>query len=114
MNYDKIIISVFQNHNLPMARLIGFSKSIYRENHPKDDIIFNSNIVTKEGKIWFGDLNLTESADELKSISKELGCPLYVLYEMDGRFEEENKSPEELMKKAAFEINENEIKKLKR
>jgi hypothetical protein len=74
------------------GKMVSLSKSDYREKHPKNFVIFNSNIVCIEGKVWYGDIDLTLSADLLREIailSEEL---IYVLYEMDARFENE-KSP---------------------
>ena len=54
--------------------------------------VYNANIFTREGgKVWFGDLDLTADADRLKEFAAEQGHELYVLHEMDGRFEYERK-----------------------
>ena len=58
------------------------------------------------GKVWFGDLNLTEDYVILKSIADSLNTILYILWEMDGRFGEENKSIDELIKKSAWNTDE--------
>lgn len=71
------------------GRMISGSKSGYRERHPDNLAIFNANICVEKSKIWFGDIDLTLSADDLKSIAAETGETLYVLYEMDARFENE-------------------------
>jgi len=74
-----------------ISKLLSGSKSFYRSKHPRDFVLFNSNVYKEypEGeykKIWWGDINITESNDNLKSLAGELGVPIYVLYEMDGRF----------------------------
>jgi hypothetical protein len=72
------------------GRMISGSKSGYHKMYPNNLAIFNSNICTKsEGKVWFGDIDLTESKFELSLIAAEIGEPIYVLYEMDARFENE-------------------------
>jgi len=49
--------------------------------------VWNANVLTKSrGKFWFGDLNLTRDADELKALGSKEGEPIYVLREMDARF----------------------------
>lgn len=49
--------------------------------------VFNANICTrKAGKIWFGDLDLTTDADDLKRLAAEKNETIYVLREMDARF----------------------------
>ena len=97
----------FESHGLILARMIGGSKSIYRKEYPKDLAIFNANVFMKDvGKVWYGDLNLTEDYVTLKSIAESLDTTLYVLWEMDGRFGEEKKPIDELIKKAAWNTDE--------
>jgi hypothetical protein len=82
---------IFKKHGLNIARMISWSKSRYREEYPDHVVVFNANVFTESsGKVWYGDLDLTKDEDVLKSIAKEIGEPLYVLYEMAGRFENEN------------------------
>lgn len=78
------------------------SKSRYSNRHKENFVVFNSNLVTKEyGKIWYGDLDLTKSEAVLIQLSKRLGVELYVLYEMDGRFDNEETTKTE---KAVFQV----------
>lgn len=78
------------------------SKSRYSDRHKENFVVFNSNLVTKEyGKIWYGDLDLTKSEAVLIQLSKALGVELYVLYEMDGRFDNEETPKTE---KAVFQV----------
>jgi hypothetical protein len=85
------MIDIFEKHGLRIARMLGWSKSRYREENPDHVVVFNANVFTESsGKVWHGDLDLTKDGDVLKSISKEIGESLYVLYEMDGRFGNEN------------------------
>jgi hypothetical protein len=55
---------------------------------PKGHVcVWNANVLTKSrGKFWFGDLDLTADADELKALAAKEGEPVYVLLEMDARF----------------------------
>jgi hypothetical protein len=72
------------------GRMISGSKSGYRDRHPTNLAIFNSNICTEGGnKVWYGDIDLTVSKNDLLTISAESNEKLYVLYEMDARFENE-------------------------
>jgi hypothetical protein len=71
------------------GRMISGSKSGYRERKPNNLAIFNANICVEKTKIWYGDIDLTESIDDLKMIAIQTGETLYVLYEMDARFEHE-------------------------
>lgn len=53
-------------------------------------VVWNANVCTREnGKIWFGDLNVTDSLDKLIELSIRLNTTVYVLYEMDARFDNE-------------------------
>lgn len=72
------------------GRMISYSKSGYRDRNPNNLVIFNANVCTKkEGKIWYGDLDITIDQKKLSQLAKEIGQDLHVLYEMDGRFENE-------------------------
>ena len=69
------------------GRMISGSKSHYGRQHPGNVIVFNANVLSKSrGKFWFGDLDLTRDADEIKALAAKEGEPVYVLREMDARF----------------------------
>jgi len=72
------------------GRMISGSKSGYHKNYPNHLVIFNANVCTDKNKIWYGDLDLTLDKDKLSSLAVALDQDMYVLYEMDGRFENEN------------------------
>ena len=89
------------------ARMLESHKWEYTEKHPDDLVIFNANVLMPNyGKVWFGDLNLTEDYKTLKKIADSLNTTLYILWEMDGRFGEEKKPIDELIKKAAWNTDE--------
>ena len=97
----------FESHSLYVARMIGGSKMGYRTEHPDDLIVFNANVLIPDyGKVWYGDLNLTQDYILLKSIAESLDTTLYILWESDGRFGEENKPIDELIKKAVWNTDE--------
>lgn len=73
----------------PIGNLISFSKSTYRKLYPNNVIVFNSNLIIDGEKIWYGDIDVTKSKNELIELSKELNKTIYILYEMDGRFSNE-------------------------
>lgn len=80
-----------------LARMICFSKSAYYQKYPDHVVLFNANIYTEEeGKVWYGDLDLTLEGDRLAAVATEAQTTLYVLREMDGRFGKENHSIDEL------------------
>ena len=92
----------FESHSLYVARMLG-SKWQYHEQHPEDLIVWNANVLISDyGKVWYGDLNLTQDYILLKSIADALDNTLYVLWESDGRFGEENKPIDELIKKSMW------------
>lgn len=72
------------------GRMISASKSGYRDRYPNNFSIFNSNICTDESKVWWGDIDITLSKDALINVAVTSGKTIYVLYEMDGRFENED------------------------
>ena len=97
----------FDAHGFYDARMISGHKWDYESNHKDDLIIFNANVLMPNyGKVWYGDLNLTEDYKTLKKISDSLNTTLYILWEMDGRFGEENKSIDELISKAVWNTDE--------
>ena len=97
----KEFYEIFKKHNLPINRLIAFSKSTYRKAYPDNFVLFNANIITKEyGKIWFGDLDITRDSGILQDVSNELEMDLYILYEHDARFGHEDDPIDVLISKA--------------
>jgi hypothetical protein len=97
---------IFYKEGLPKARLIGHSKSQYREDHPDNDVMFNANIfVLGDGKVWYGDLDLTLDDNALKRVASELGKDLFILSEYAGRFENEKLSDPEIIKNSKYKIS---------
>ena len=74
--------------HLRIGRMISASKT-----GPKGHVcVFNANLCIKsQGKVWFGDVDLTADADKLKAMATGAGEALYVLREMDARFLNEEK-----------------------
>jgi hypothetical protein len=71
-----------------MGRMISASKTA-----PKGHVcVFNANVCSKSrGKIWFGDIDITADAEDLKRLAAQEGEEIYVLRERDARFENEAK-----------------------
>lgn len=76
----------------PSGRMLSASKGRYAFNNPDNIVIFNANVFnSKKEKIWYGDLDLsTKDIDNINKVAVELKNTLYVLREMDGRFEYED------------------------
>ena len=93
----------FKKRKLYCGRIIAGSKRA-----PEGQkCVWNSNVVIKsQGKVWFGDLNLTKEGNLLKKIAVSIGEPLYVLREMDCRFGTENDPVETVIAKAVWNTNE--------
>jgi hypothetical protein len=90
-----------------MGRMISFSKSDYRDKNPNSVCYFNANIVTaKEGKVWYGDLDLTKDGEVLKTIAEETNTIIYVLRELDCRFENESEDGIKLINKAVWDTTQ--------
>lgn len=85
------LYKIAEGHLGMRGKMISFSKSGYAQKNPDNLVVFNSNICTDEGKIWYGDLDVTLSYDALSDLARETGKTVYVLTEMDGRFENEEK-----------------------
>jgi hypothetical protein len=101
------IQQTFEAYNFFDGRMIGGSKTGYCTEHSDDLIVFNANVLMPGyGKVWYGDLNLTEDYLVLREISECLNATLYVLWESDGRFGEENKPIDELVKKSVWNTDE--------
>ena len=80
----------FSKHGFHLGRMISASKSGYCERYPDNLVVFNANVVTeKADKVWYGDLDVTRDFEKLKDVANELNEDLYVVREMDGRFERE-------------------------
>ena len=93
----------FDAYSFHKGRMIGGSKTGYSSQHPDELIVFNANVLMPGyGKVWYGDLNLTEDYVILKSIAESLDTTLYILWESDGRFGEERKPIDELIKKSVW------------
>ena len=70
------------------VKLIGFpGRMLYRSKSMRQPTtIFNANIFNARAKkIWFGDLEIERDKEALLKLSQKIG-PVYILYEMDGRF----------------------------
>jgi hypothetical protein len=89
------------------GRMISGSKSFYSAAFPDHVIVFNGNICTKtKGKIWYGDLDITKDEEKLKQFASLVGEDLYILREMDARFENE-KAP--LLNRAIAIVSPTEV-----
>ena len=101
------IVKIFEGNDFYNGRMIGGSKSDYHNQYPNDLIVFNANVLTRtHGKVWYGDLNVTQDEKILKSIAEQVNEPLYVLYEMDARFGNEEIDRNILIERACWSTNE--------
>lgn len=69
------------------GRMLSGSKSGYGEQFPKNLVVFNANLIVEgDGKVWYGDIDVTRDEEKLKQIARTLKKRIYVLREHDGRF----------------------------
>ena len=94
-------LGTFYQNGFISGRMISNSKSGYMKRNPGNEVYFNANIfVLGEGKIWWGDLDLTKDKPLLEKIADECGKKLYILRELDGRFENDDANDEHVLKYA--------------
>lgn len=54
--------------------------------------VWNANVCSRSrGKFWFGDIDLTADAGDLRKLAAREGEEIFILREMDGRFMNEAK-----------------------
>lgn len=84
------------------GKLLDQDKSSYKAKHPSHQVYHNANIfvVKKTGlfgkkeveKVWYGDIDVTLYEKDLKEIADKTKTDIYILREMDGRFENEDRT----------------------
>lgn len=95
------VVKIFDDENYSFGRMISASKSGYKRMYPEHDVYFNGNIFTIEnGKIFWGDIDYTKDEETLQRIANKMQKDLYILYEMDGRFENEDLEEKQIKAKA--------------
>lgn len=104
VSFEELLLKA-QVHLGHQGAMISASKSGYRAANPKNLVIFNANVIVINGKeyskIWYGDLDVTKSNKQLRSLAESLDRTVYVLREMDARFENEENP---LIDKFAFAV----------
>ena len=86
-NYTDILIKEIGM----LSMMISGSKTGYHKMKPKNLPVFNSNIIINGEKVWYGDIDLSLSKVKLQTIAVNENVDIYVIYEHDGRFENEDK-----------------------
>lgn len=100
-DHDPEYCVIFAVNNLMLGRIITRHKGEYAAEHPGELVIFNANvIVPSKGKIWYGDINVSEDFENLKNVADKLGEDLYILMENDARWGTQDEPVKELMQKA--------------
>lgn len=66
--------------------MIALNRYTYIKRNPNHKAIFNANIATLEGKIWWGDLDLNIDSKALQQVANELNTTLYILRSSAYRF----------------------------
>jgi hypothetical protein len=86
---------------LRMGRMVWAEKYDLPKHLKDHKIVWNANIIVEGQKVWYGDIDLTQDTETLQTVANEIGKPLYVLREMDARF---NTEEEPLIEKAVSVI----------
>jgi len=74
------------------GKMLSGSKSSYSKSHPKSIVYFNGNIYDSVGsKLWYGDIDVTKDAKNLKRLAAELKESIYITAEQPFRWEEQTK-----------------------
>lgn len=102
------VYNTLNEQGIRVGRIITSSKSWYLTRFPNNLVVFNGNIITDDGKTWWGDLDLTLEGDKLQNVANITKQTLYVLREMDCRFENENLPVKKLKEKAITTYTPNE------
>lgn len=102
----RIVKYQLMDRKLYEGRMISYSKL----SPPGEKCVFNANIITKSnGKVWYGDINLTKEGKLLKEVADYIGEPLYVLRESDCRFRTENDPVDLLISRAVWNTTMNDV-----
>lgn len=96
------IEEVLQKNIGYIGRMISGSKSLYRMKNPDNIVLFNANIIVDGKKVWDGDLDITLDSKLLQKSADDIQKSIYILSEMDARFENENLSEEEFKQRAKY------------
>jgi hypothetical protein len=106
MDRSTIVSEAFWNKGFIPGRMVGGSKSRYRDRYPDNEVYFNANIIVESlGKIWFGDLDITTDKCFLEELANEIDEDLYIVREHDARFDNEESAFEVYKSKAVCVIN---------
>jgi len=70
---------IFAEYGLPYGlKEISQSKPDYLRKNKNHIVIFNACVLSKDGYVWHGDIDLTENSERLDTISNSLGMELVV------------------------------------
>ena len=92
---DFELFDVAENIMGRCGRLLSMSKSAYSNNRQGNIVVYNGNLFIKQDKkyqkIWYGDIDVSREILNLTKLADKLKTTVYLLREMDGRFENEAK-----------------------
>ena len=93
------VIKTLEDNKLYCGRMLSANKTA-KSGHL---VLWNGNIIMAgQGKIWFGDIDITADGKKLKMCANQYNTILYVLREKDARFSTENDSLKILVTKAVW------------
>ena len=93
------LTETLNKHNFHNGQMISYSKSSYRQEHPKNKVFFNACIFDVNAvQIWYGDLDITKDSKKLRKVAKESKQKFYVTPESGFRSDFNKITKEELEK----------------
>lgn len=108
----KDLTSITEKELGTCGRMVSDSKSGYRQANPNHFVVFNANVCTKEdGKIWYGDVDITLDEGKLKEIATVLNKEVFVLHERDCRFDDDGKQGKEIEDYAIWSSEKGDMRK---
>lgn len=108
---NPFITDKFARISRTATELLGIpDRMLYRsKGMAKPTTIFNANLYdAKADKIWYGDLEVERDTEVLLKLFDSIG-PLYILYEMDGRFLEKPPTMAYIKDRAAVTVQNGAI-----
>jgi hypothetical protein len=96
------VAAAFSRCGLSIGRCFG-SKFAYRAANPGHCFIPNANVFCRrQGKVWWGDLDLARDKPKLNAAARRLRARLYILAEHDGRFEKASLEHSKVVERAIW------------
>ena len=84
------MVGIIEKRLGDVGNVLSSNRTRYRKTHPNNLIIFNSNIIIDNQKLWTGDIDITISNDDLIDISRIMNKDVYILFGADKRLKNDD------------------------